>query len=212
MGIAVDSRSGAYVTGSTSSDNFPTTPTAFQASLTNPGGHYFDVFVAKLVVNNPSVARAGPDRTIILGETAQFDASGSHDTDGTIANFHWAFGDGGTADGATVTHAYASAGTFTVTLTVTDNGAATAADTATVTVKTPAQAIQDLSALVATYNLQQGIANSLDTKLQNALAALQAANAGQRQDATNKLLALMNAVEAQRGKELTTAQADELVA
>jgi hypothetical protein len=66
--------------------------------------------------------------------------------------------------------------------------------------------------LVASFNLQQGIANSFDAKLQNALEALQAANAGQRQDAVNKLLAFMNAVEAQRDKELTSEQADQLIA
>ncbi|MGI9104223.1 MAG: LamG domain-containing protein [Terriglobales bacterium] len=75
-----------------------------------------------------------------------------------------------------------------------------------------ADAIASLTQLVASYNLKQGIANSFDTKLQNALAALGAANAGQRQDAANKLMAFINAVEAQRGKELTTLQADELIA
>jgi hypothetical protein len=46
--------------------------------------------------------------------------------------------------------------------------------------------------------------------LQNVQAALTAANAGQRQDAINQLLAFINAVEAQRGKALTNAQADQL--
>jgi len=81
----------------------------------------------------------------------------------------------------------------------------------TVEVLTAAQAIQQLAGVVASYNLQQGIANSLDAKLQNTLDALNAANAGQRQDAANKLLAFINAVEAQRGKQLTSAQADALV-
>ena len=81
----------------------------------------------------------------------------------------------------------------------------------TVELLTAAQAIQQLAGLVASYNLQQGIANSLDAKLQNAIDALNAANAGQRQDAVNKLQAFINAVEAQRGKELTNAQADALL-
>ena len=69
-----------------------------------------------------------------------------------------------------------------------------------------------LADLLASFNLQQGIAGSLDAKLQNALEALEAANADLRQDASNKLMAFSNAVEAQRDKELTSAQADELIA
>lgn len=69
-----------------------------------------------------------------------------------------------------------------------------------------------LADLLASFNLQQGIAGSLDAKLQNALEALEAANADLRQDASNKLMAFFNAVEAQRDKELTSAQADELIA
>ena len=65
------------------------------------------------------------------------------------------------------------------------------------------------------YNLKQGIANSLDAKLQNVMDALSAANAGQRQDATNRMQAFINTVEAheaQRGKELSDAEADALQA
>ncbi len=73
-------------------------------------------------------------------------------------------------------------------------------------------AIQSLSSLVAGFNLKQGIANSLDSKLQNALDAYEAANAGNRQDAANKLMAFINAVEAQRDQTITSEQADQLVA
>lgn len=58
-----------------------------------------------------------------------FDGTGSKDGDGTIASYAWTFGDGGTATGASPTHTYASAGTYSVTLTVTDNGGATNAVT-----------------------------------------------------------------------------------
>jgi hypothetical protein len=51
----------------------------------------------------------------------------------------------------------------------------------------------------------------MDAKLQNCVSALGAANAGQREDAVNKLDAFINSVEAQRGKELDDAQADELI-
>ena len=85
-------------------------------------------------------------------------------------------------------------------------------DSIIITVQTPAQAIDELSSLVAAYNIQQGLGGSLDAKLQNVQAALEAVNAGQREDAASKLAAFINAVEAQRGKELTDAQADQLEA
>jgi hypothetical protein len=65
--------------------------------------------------------------------------------------------------------------------------------------------------LINEMNLQQGIDNSFDSKVQNAQAALDAANAGNREDAINKLEAFINAVEAQRGNALTDEQADILI-
>ena len=76
----------------------------------------------------------------------------------------------------------------------------------------PPDALRSLSALVASYGLSNGVERSLTAKLQNAIAALEAANAGSRRDAANKIGAFINAVEAQRGKALTAAQADELTA
>jgi len=80
------------------------------------------------------------------------------------------------------------------------------------TPSTPEDAILQLIADVKDLNGQQGIINSLDAKLQNALDALEAKNAGQRQDAVNKMQAFINAVEAQRGNKITDAQANALVA
>lgn len=72
----------------------------------------------------------------------------------------------------------------------------------------------DLIDAVDALNLQKGIDNSLDAKLQNAVDSLNAANADQRQDAVNKLGAFINAVEAQtgEGKPLTEEEANSLIA
>ena len=71
--------------------------------------------------------------------TASLDGTTSSDPDGTVASYAWDFGDGKTGTGATTTHAYAAAGTYTVGLTVTDNqGLASAVTTHTVTVTAPA--------------------------------------------------------------------------
>jgi PKD repeat protein len=75
-------------------------------------------------------------------------AAGSSDPDGDALTYAWSFGDGGTASGVAVTHAYAGAGTYTVRLIVTDvRGLADTAFT-TATVLTQLQAIQNAALLI----------------------------------------------------------------
>jgi len=60
-----------------------------------------------------------------VGLSCSFDASGSTDSDGTVATYSWNFGDGsGTQTGKTVQHIFPSANSYPVTLTVTDNDGA----------------------------------------------------------------------------------------
>jgi PKD repeat protein len=63
-----------------------------------------------------------------------FDASGSTDSDGSIASYAWDFGDSATGSGVTTSHTYAAAGEYTVTLTVTDDDGAIATTTVDVSV------------------------------------------------------------------------------
>ncbi len=67
-----------------------------------------------------------------------FDGSSSSDPDGTIAGWRFDFGDGSPAVTGvnTATHAFATAGTYTVTLTVTDNLGATGSTTLVVVIST----------------------------------------------------------------------------
>lgn len=67
-----------------------------------------------------------------------------------------------------------------------------------------------LATFAQTLNLSNGIANSLDAKLQNALQALDAANAGDTPSACNRMTAFLNEVSAQAGKAITLAQASQL--
>jgi alpha-tubulin suppressor-like RCC1 family protein/PKD repeat protein len=67
--------------------------------------------------------------------TVLFDASPSFHPDapvGQIVSWHWAFGDGATGSGETVSHTYTGAGTFAVALTVTDEAGASGTATGVV--------------------------------------------------------------------------------
>jgi probable HAF family extracellular repeat protein len=70
--------------------------------------------------------------------------------------------------------------------------------------------IEALLGVVLSLNLKAGIGNALDSKLQNALAALNRDQQDNR-SAVGILYAFIHSVEAQRGKALTTEQADQLV-
>ncbi len=72
----------------------------------------------------------------VVGETVAFDANGSTD-DGSIAQYAWAFGDGGTGTGLSTTHVYTTARTYTVTLTVTDAVGGISSTTRSVVVSNP---------------------------------------------------------------------------
>ncbi len=77
--------------------------------------------------NQPPVARATATPTAGMAPlSVAFDGRTSSDADGTIASHAWTFGDGGTATGATATHLFQAAGSYTTTLKVTDDKGATA--------------------------------------------------------------------------------------
>jgi PKD repeat protein len=79
------------------------------------------------------IISASPDPTT-AGGTTTFDGSQSY-SGVDIASYSWDFGDGATAEGATVDHAYAAAGDYSVTLTVTDTNGQTAAGQYPITVQ-----------------------------------------------------------------------------
>jgi len=82
----------------------------------------------------PTAVIAVSNATPTLGETVQFDASGSTDTDGSITEYRWDFGDGSHSSDVIASHSYSDFGTFSVVLTVTDDTGAEGTAGTTVTV------------------------------------------------------------------------------
>ncbi|WP_146069834.1 PKD domain-containing protein [Cryobacterium sp. M15] len=101
---------------------------------------------ASAIARHHSIGQFGPPANV--APTASFssaityrdlsvDATGSTDSDGTIAGYAWDFGDNSTTTGATATHSYAAAGSYVVTLIVTDNSGASTVTTRTVDATEP---------------------------------------------------------------------------
>lgn len=84
--------------------------------------------------NTAPTAEAGADLDADVDEPLAFNGSASFDPHNDDLAYAWDFGDGGTGSGATPSHTFAAADTYTVTLTVTDICGAFDADTLQVTV------------------------------------------------------------------------------
>lgn len=101
------------------------------------GSAAVSITVRPAAVNLPPVARLSAPPQGSTGVALTLDGSASTDSDGSIVAFKFSFGDGtsdATGTAASVTHAYAAAGTYTVGLTVTDNQGATGTASASVTI------------------------------------------------------------------------------
>ena len=91
----------------------------------------------------PPVAEAGSDQCVAVGDTVNFDGSGST---GSNLSYSWDFGADATpatGSGITPSCTYSTPGTKVVTLTVTDNNGTTASNTVTITVEPVAEAGSD---------------------------------------------------------------------
>ncbi|HWM51779.1 MAG TPA: PKD domain-containing protein [Thermoplasmata archaeon] len=88
--------------------------------------------------NQPPQARFTTSRSLAAPwEIVAFDAESSTDPDGTIVSYMWDFGDGFTANGVLVRHAYVHSGRFSVVLTVVDNSQTSTTATSEITVDFP---------------------------------------------------------------------------
>jgi PKD repeat protein len=129
----------------------PTYPLVVDTSIYSIYGYVENVKVyGILTTGTRPVAAPGGPYTEQVGAPIGFNGSGSQATEGTLVSYSWAFGDGTTASGATVSHAYAAAGTYTVRLTVLDSNGhtATASTTATITGYVPMPTIAPAGAIL----------------------------------------------------------------
>ncbi len=103
-----------------------------------------------LTDSTPPTALAGPDKSAETGSAVNFDGGSSYDDYG-ITYYAWDFdasnGVGEDALGATASHAYTFAGTYTATLTVRDAAGNTATDMLVVTVSDSAEEVVYLKAV-----------------------------------------------------------------
>jgi len=113
----------------------PGTYTISGQTLGNSGGFSLDVSLSPEHVP-PTASFIFTPQIPRIGEVTTFDGSSSSDSDGQIVSWAWDFGDGNSAAGETVTHAYTESGEYTVTLTVTDNDGLSASSWRIINIRT----------------------------------------------------------------------------
>lgn len=110
-------------------------------TVTNEIGLSSQADTPVIIGEPPPLANEPPKAVLTLSElqgkapiTITFSAAGSTDSDGTIADYLWNFGDGSSATGVTVEHSYTEAADYTVTLQVRDDGGETGSASTLITV------------------------------------------------------------------------------
>ena len=121
----------SLVSGATPSHTFAA-PGVYTVALTvtDNTSHTATITHTVTVHGLPSAAFSVTTVNPVAGSPVSFDGSASSESEGTIASYSWDFGDGSAlASGATPSHIYAAAGTYTVKLKVTDGFGNTSATT-----------------------------------------------------------------------------------
>jgi DNA/RNA endonuclease G (NUC1) len=170
--------------------------------VTDPYGAADSATTTVTVMNVAPTVAAFAHGALLQGEvyatTGSFGDPGADEWTATVD-----YGDGSGAqplalsgNGFALSHRYTAAGTFTVTVRVTDDDGAEGVRTATVTVRSPGQAIDGLAGDVNGLQIARGAATSLNAKLRAAAASLERGNGA---TAVNQLNAFINEVQAMAG-------------
>jgi len=142
--------------------------------------------------------------------------SRSFTEDTHIATFDWGDGSSSVTDVASGdsevigSHIYNNVGVFTVTFTVTDDDDGVGSDVFYVEVYgvEDEYVIEDLLYDIKEMDIPSGIKQSMTSKVENAIESF---DNNQIKTAINQLNALINQIEAQRGKKLSNETADKLI-
>jgi PKD repeat protein len=121
---------GTTASGATTSHTYPAAGTyTVQLTVTDASGSSATSAGTSVAVSAPGGGTTVPAAATFtfspaapgVGETVFFNASTSTaGTAHTIASYGWTFGDGGSGTGVTVTHAYSTAGNYSIQLTITN--------------------------------------------------------------------------------------------
>ncbi|MEN8180440.1 MAG: PKD domain-containing protein, partial [Pseudomonadota bacterium] len=140
VSYAWDFGDGNTGTGSNPSHAYATAGTyTVSLTVTDDAGATASATATATIEATPNLlptADAGGPYNGTEGIAVNFDGSASNDPDGSIVSYAWDFGDGSSGTSVNPSHAYATAGTYTVSLTVTDDAGATASASTTATIDT----------------------------------------------------------------------------
>lgn len=149
------------------------------------------------------------DDFILPNDELEFYGSFTDPGSDDVHAIEWDFGDGTIVTGTlTPTHSYADHGIYTVALTITDDDGGIGISSVEIEVKSPAGASEVIIESIEEMDLQRGTENSLVSKLESAIESM---DKGNDNAAENKLNALINQVEAKRGKKIPDDEADALI-
>ncbi|MEW5930134.1 MAG: DNA/RNA non-specific endonuclease [Gemmatimonadota bacterium] len=191
-----------------------------KVTVTDPYGAESTATTSVMVVNVAPTVAAFAGETLLRGET--FASAGTFADAGTADSWTATvdYGDGSGAkplalagSAFSLSHAYNTAGTFTVTVRVTDDDGDTGTRTATVVVQTAAQGAQGIlstvEALVGNGTLTRGEGSALSATLDAAKTSIER----DRPSAANQLNAFINQVQALQGSGRISAEtAQQLIA
>lgn len=148
-----------------------TTPGTYVVSLTvtDDDGATASATTTVVVTAPPSPTTTGKNRTpvaVLAADptsgsaplTVQFTGQASSDPDGSIASYDWAFGNGASASGSSVSFTYTTPGTYLATLAVTDNRGAKHTQAAWITVTPGASPTNRPPVAVASATPPSGVA------------------------------------------------------
>ena len=120
------------LTGATTTTTFDT-PGVYDVALTVTDGEGASATTTRSVEvtanNAPTAIATASDQKVMEGDVVHFTGSASSDPDGDELTYAWDFGDGTTATGEVVQHAFATMGKYVVTVTVSDGFGGTSTDT-----------------------------------------------------------------------------------